>query len=1134
MQHDSTPASSPSPEPRGWIQRVNWSAVLVISVGLHLLAWQCALLWMPLQLALDLPAAEEPSLPVRASMAAEYLEEDLEEVEYERREVHEQEIVAEEPVIRDEEVADHVESDNDLPYQESFGQSEGMSDVPFEGPANNGTIGLGGGAGGAFAGRAGGRKGGGGAFFGRGGSRSVGSAGGGSAGASRGERPTTWKRSILSDHQLRLTVGGDRELPLKGVHANVRVDGFRARVILDCYFENDTNRRLEGTFQLRMPDGASPHFLAFGETRIQAALAAARGKGAASVDIDTLMRTREDTWSNPKEARMVPRRQAAEAYKRVVRRRIDPALMEWAGAGVFHTRVFPLAARKVHRIVLGYDIDLVEAGEELLFRLGLPDDVPELLVDIEAKHPDARITPQARGFEGRYRWWNPPQRTFEVRVPRQLASMLRGRDETGSYFALRVEPDVPAEQDEAARRAVFLLDTSLSSGPDAYPVWLDLLEGILERNRGTLAEFALVAFDVQQQAFRETFVPNEPTHVQAALAWARDRLLEGATDLAGGLRAATRFEGEYDVFLLSDGAATWGEDDGARIAAAFEGRHALFAYRTGVGRSDHRMLQRLAAQSGGGIFAVTSPDELAAASVAHARRPWQLEAVAVKDGSDVLVAGMPSWIYPGQVLRIVGRGTPKADGHVRIALRRGDTQRVLRFLPQEITDTELAARAYGEIAVGSLEDTAEVATDVRAAFASHFRVVGSSCSLLMLESEADYKAAGFTGADHAGRVRAELASDVLARARDAATAAADARTTFLGWLESLSTRNRGAVRLPAGLETAMASLPAAAFAVEPEPLACRMLQTADADAAWRHAVAKRQLDRTAVLVETARRRAAGGPADALRLLSTRVEHDPGNLDVVRAVAAEAAALGYGGHAWHLWRRVIDRRPDEPQGLAAMARALNATGHTAAAVVCYEAALAQPGTIQRGAFRRATVFEYLHMLEHALAADGGADDGVDGAVGPRPFQAWTRRRAGQLGHELGIHEADLVVVLTWNTDRTDVDLHLRDPNDEHCYFSERTTSMGGRLSPDVTQGYGPELFVLPRAKAGTYRIGVKYFRRDRNRHAEPVAAELTVYRGWGRADGTLERRIQVLDQVDREIRVFDVEIAAPEPKETTER
>ena len=59
-----------------------------------------------------------------------------------------------EPVIKDAEISDHVETDNDLPFEESLGE-DGISDAPFKGPANNGLIGLGGGAGGAFGGRGG-------------------------------------------------------------------------------------------------------------------------------------------------------------------------------------------------------------------------------------------------------------------------------------------------------------------------------------------------------------------------------------------------------------------------------------------------------------------------------------------------------------------------------------------------------------------------------------------------------------------------------------------------------------------------------------------------------------------------------------------------------------------------------------------------------------------------------------------------------------------------------------------------------------------------------------------------------------------------------------------------------------------
>ena len=46
----------------------------------------------------------------------------------------------------------------DAKLEDSFEESEGLSDAPFEGPQNNATIGIGGGAGGAFSGRGGGRR----------------------------------------------------------------------------------------------------------------------------------------------------------------------------------------------------------------------------------------------------------------------------------------------------------------------------------------------------------------------------------------------------------------------------------------------------------------------------------------------------------------------------------------------------------------------------------------------------------------------------------------------------------------------------------------------------------------------------------------------------------------------------------------------------------------------------------------------------------------------------------------------------------------------------------------------------------------------------------------------------------------
>lgn len=65
------------------------------------------------------------------------------------------------------------------------------------------------------------------------------------------------------------------------------------------------------------------------------------------------------------------------------------------------------------------------------------------------------------------------------------------------------------------------------------------------------------------------------------------------------------------------------------------------------------------------------------------------------------------------------------------------------------------------------------------------------------------------------------------------------------------------------------------------------------------------------------------------------------------------------------------------------------------------------------------------------------------------------------------EADLRVVINWDTDASDMDLWVTDITGEKCYYSHRLTTHGGHLSRDVTQGYGPEEYLVRKALPGPY-------------------------------------------------------------------
>jgi len=72
------------------------------------------------------------------------------------------------------------------------------------------------------------------------------------------------------------------------------------------------------------------------------------------------------------------------------------------------------------------------------------------------------------------------------------------------------------------------------------------------------------------------------------------------------------------------------------------------------------------------------------------------------------------------------------------------------------------------------------------------------------------------------------------------------------------------------------------------------------------------------------------------------------------------------------------------------------------------------------------------------------------------------------------QAGLVVWLAWDTDNTDIDLHVIEPDGNEVYYSCPTSRLGGRLSKDFTQGYGPEVYLIKNPVQGDYKVLAKYY------------------------------------------------------------
>ena len=92
--------------------------------------------------------------------------------------------------------------------------------------------------------------------------------------------------------------------------------------------------------------------------------------------------------------------------------------------------------------------------------------------------------------------------------------------------------------------------------------------------------------------------------------------------------------------------------------------------------------------------------------------------------------------------------------------------------------------------------------------------------------------------------------------------------------------------------------------------------------------------------------------------------------------------------------------------------------------------------------------------------------------------------------------DIRVVLTWDTDNSDMDLWVTDPEEERCYYGHRQTYLGGIISQDVTGGYGPEEFMLKKAPKGNYKIEVNYYGNRSQKQLLPVSLRITFFTHYG--------------------------------------
>jgi Ca-activated chloride channel homolog len=227
----------------------------------------------------------------------------------------------------------------------------------------------------------------------------------------------------------------------------------------------------------------------------------------------------------------------------------------------------------------------------------------------------------------------------------------------------------------------------------------------------------------------------------------------------------------------------------------------------------------------------------------------------------------------------------------------------------------------------------------------------------------------------------------------------------------------------------------------------------------------------------------------LKVLSAIADLDIENEELYKLLAYKLKQAEVYDKELFATQKVLEWRPFDPQSYRDVALAFEDNGNYQAALDNLYKVLTQSYTKEL-ADRDNGIEEIIIMEINQLIANHGKQLNLNN-INPK------------IVADLPVN---IRVVINWNKDDTDIDLWVTDPNNERCYYSNKETEIGGRLSDDFTRGFGPEQFLLKKAMKGKYKIQTNFFGERQVGIAGPTAIMAEIYINY--ATGKQERKIVV--------------------------
>jgi hypothetical protein len=233
--------------------------------------------------------------------------------------------------------------------------------------------------------------------------------------------------------------------------------------------------------------------------------------------------------------------------------------------------------------------------------------------------------------------------------------------------------------------------------------------------------------------------------------------------------------------------------------------------------------------------------------------------------------------------------------------------------------------------------------------------------------------------------------------------------------------------------------------------------------------------------------------EALEMLLSALDLPVANEETVAMVADRMLRYGRTDRAIWLYERALAQSDDLPQPRRSLALALARRAESATTAAA-----------------RRDLSRALQLLNEIIVRTwDGSYDGIElialmeaNRLLPR-LQVFRPKEIPLDPRLRALLDVDIRVTIEWNTGATDMDLWVDEPSGERAIYSNPRTQIGGRLSNDMTSGYGPEEYLLRHAIPGEYRISANVYSTDRINPNGTTVVTAHLIRNFGRPNQSEE-------------------------------